>query len=146
MPCTAASPQLLRHRYPATPDGVRSALVDGMRKLVPLSLSPEDLAAIELVLAELLNNVAEHAYGGSGRGELDLSLTAEPDALAVMVTDEGAAMPGGPAGPAPAPPNPAGLPEGGFGWMLIRAHARDIVYRRSPGRNRLCLRILTGRD
>jgi serine/threonine-protein kinase RsbW len=35
------------------------------------------------------------------------------------------------------------LPEGGFGWFLIRALSRDLDYRRVGGRNLLSFRLNT---
>jgi serine/threonine-protein kinase RsbW len=33
------------------------------------------------------------------------------------------------------------LPEGGFGWFLIKDLAKDVVYARVEGENRLQLRV-----
>jgi serine/threonine-protein kinase RsbW len=37
----------------------------------------------------------------------------------------------------------ATLPEGGFGWFLIRTLSRDLDYRREGGRNLLSFRLDT---
>jgi len=52
------------------------------------------------------------------------------------------AMPGLP--PQPGPETLESLPEGGFGWFLIRTLARDLCYSREMGTNRLVLRIPYG--
>ncbi|WP_280514091.1 hypothetical protein [Allosediminivita pacifica] len=38
-------------------------------------------------------------------------------------------------------PDPAGLPEGGFGWFLIHELARELAYRHDGGMNRLTFRL-----
>ena len=41
---------------------VREALAEISRGLGPLELNPEEAGTVELVLAEALNNIVEHAY------------------------------------------------------------------------------------
>ncbi|TKA96123.1 ATP-binding protein [Cereibacter changlensis] len=91
----------------------------------------------ELVLAEVLNNVVEH---GQPRGRIAVRLRLEGEALAFRISDHGLPLPHGrlPEGVLSAP---ATLPEGGFGWPLIRALASDLEYRRAEGVNHLSFRI-----
>lgn len=119
----------------ADPASVR----DGLRRAFaarPLSaLTGEDRGIAEIVLSEVLNNVIEHAYAQGG-GPILLAVSPGPGRLQCRVEDEGAAMPGGglPAGP---PPDPADLPEGGFGWHLIRCLCQSLRYERAGRVNRL---------
>jgi serine/threonine-protein kinase RsbW len=104
------------------------------------ALTADLRATVELVLAEVLNNVAEHAYCG-GPGEVEVALWPRPSGLACEVVDTGAAMPQGRT-PSGRLASGAGLPladqpEGGFGWHLIRSLTCDLAYDRSDGRNRL---------
>lgn len=104
-----------------------------------------DLAAdargtAELVLGEALNNIVEHAYT-SNPGPIEVCVTRTAGALACSIIDRGAAMPGG---SVPAGLLPIGLdgpiddlPEGGFGWFLIRTLTSDLTYHRQNGSNRL---------
>ena len=121
------------------PEAVRAALQKVMLHLVPARLTDDLLGSLELILAEVLNNIVEHAYAGGG-GEIALALGMDHVALWCEIADRGAAFPGGslPAG-APAAVDVAvdDLPEGGFGWFLIRTLARDIGYRRDGNTNRL---------
>ncbi len=108
---------------------------------------PEAVAGtLELVLAEVLNNIVEHAYRGEG-GSIELCISARPGALVCRVADQGVPMPGGEL-PDPPRPDPAlaieDLPEGGFGWMMIRELAQDLQYRRDAGRNELRFRLSLG--
>jgi len=112
---------------------------DGLRRVLAaeplLSLSGEDRGRAELVLAEVLNNVVEHAHA-AGHGPILLALSPGEGLLHCRVEDGGNAMPGGGL-PAGQPPEPTNLPEGGFGWHLIRLLCHGLRYERSGGRNRL---------
>jgi serine/threonine-protein kinase RsbW len=130
----------LRLEFRAEPVSVHRSL-GHMLDLPPLSgLSQEDRSVAELVLAEVLNNVAEHAYGPGG-GRVTVTLTGGPEGVRCQVTDEGRAMPGEqlPEGHLPGVPGTAvaDLPEGGFGWHLIRSLSVGLTYARVNGQNRL---------
>ena len=95
------------------------------------------------MLAEVLNNVAEHAYADTA-GPVAVTVALIPGGLGCEVVDEGNAMPGGqlPEGRLPQDDLPeTELPEGGFGWHLIRSLTRDLAYRRQRGSNRLSFTI-----
>ena len=120
----------------------------GLRSLLaapPLAALPPGLREdAELVLAEVLNNIAEHAYADAP-GPIEVHLAQDRGGIACEVRDRGAAMPQGclPQGRLPALDGPD-LPEGGFGWHLIRALTHDLCYERDGTGNRLSFRI--GRD
>lgn len=127
------------------PLAVRAALAHLFDSLLLRSLPGEERDAAEIVLAEVLNNVVEHAYA-SGRGEIEVALQLSRGRLTCEITDTGAPMPEQqmPAGRdvTSGPEEP--LPEGGFGWSLIRTLARDLDYRRTDGINRLSFRLAPG--
>lgn len=142
----AAGRTCFRHVFAGEPLAVRDALRRAVARFAR-QLSTEDAGTLELVLAEALNNIAEHAYAGRAPGPVTLTLQRANDALDCVIEDGGAALPGGtlPAGRMqPVADRPADLAEGGWGWALIRALAQDIDYRREGGRNRLAFRILLG--
>lgn len=127
---------------------VRDALRRTIAALEPLALDPEETGTIQIVLAEVLNNIIEHAYPTSPEGgPVRLALGHRQDGLHVCICDRGHAMPDGKlpvdmdAAPSVAPED---LPEGGFGWFLIRDLAKDLRYRRVGEENRLDLRIAVG--
>lgn len=133
-------PPALHLAFRADPASIRRSLA-GMLDCPPLSGLPEDArGAAELVLAEALNNVAEHAYGEEG-GRVEVTLRQEPTGIRCLIVDAGRAMPGGtlPEGRLPTGAGPAleDLPEGGFGWHLIRSLCVDLSYSRSGERNHL---------
>lgn len=112
-------------------EGLRRALTE-----VPLSrLTGEDRGTAEIVLAEVLNNIVEHAYASS-TGDIRLILSLGPGNLVCRIEDEGRPMPGGTL-PAGTLPDPSDLPEGGFGWHLIRVLSQGLTYDRVGGVNRL---------
>ncbi|MEM7190806.1 MAG: ATP-binding protein [Pseudomonadota bacterium] len=99
--------------------------------------------ALRLCIAEALNNIVEHAYGGIEGKPIYANLRFMPEGYEVMLIDEGKPMPGG-----QIPDTMVNfdesvledLPEGGFGWMLIRDQMDSIDYERRDGCNvlRLC--------
>lgn len=116
--------------FDANPAKVRDALETLNDYLQPLRLSEDLVATIQIVLAEVLNNVCEHAYAGQG-GPVYLRALVESGRLAVIIRDRGV----------PLPPNliladdpdgfdPDNLPEGGFGWHLIRTLATELSHDR----------------
>jgi serine/threonine-protein kinase RsbW len=134
--------------FTADPSAVRKALAHLLSASPVQNLGEGDRGTVELVLAEVLNNVAEHAYaGGSGPVEVGLSATAQ--GISCRIIDRGIAMPDGrlPEGqlPTPAVAMPDDLPEGGFGWHLIRSLTADLTYARSSGQNRLSFVIPLGK-
>jgi len=125
---------------------VRLGLDRAGRALAAAGVSGDLALRVEIALAEALNNVAEHAYGGaSGTIRLGLGRCPVRGDILCTIEDRGRPMPGGvlPEGRPPAlDAGPEALPEGGFGWFLIRSLGRDIRYRRAGGVNRLRFRIV----
>lgn len=98
----------------------------------------------QIVLAEVLNNVVEHACRYESGHALDLAIWLTPDGITCEVCDDGRPMPtgGAPEGNMPdVRSEVAALPEGGFGWALVRKLTQGIDYNRQDGRNRLRFEI-----
>lgn len=91
-----------------------------------------------LVLAEVLNNVAEHAYHGRP-GPVAVALWRMRGALRVQVLDRGVKAPRLCDMP---PHDPMAMPEGGFGIGLIRTLARKVEQKHRFGCNVLCFRLI----
>ena len=122
------------------------AVRDALRTLFDhpalMHLPGDARSSAELVLAEALNNIVEHAYDrDDGKIELRLRLSAER--LYCDVLDDGAAMPEEtlPAGNAPTIGKTQDLPEGGYGWFLIRSLTDDLAYKRIGARNHLSFQL-----
>jgi serine/threonine-protein kinase RsbW len=127
---------------PGEPLAVRDGLRVICRSELAQGLTEDERGTMEIVLAEVLNNIVEHAYS-ENPGEIEVALKLSLDALAVTVVDDGLPMPGGdaPAGKLKPIGSFGDLPEGGFGWHLIRSLSRELVYQRKDGRNRLSFRL-----
>lgn len=127
---------------------VREALAKVLAGLGPLDLDVEEAGTIELVLAEALNNIVEHAYApNAGVGPIRICCLHKKDGLHLRIQDEGLEMPDGqlPLGqPVSLPDEIAEMPEGGFGWFLIQDLAKDVRYRRVENGNELSLRLAIG--
>lgn len=140
------APRRIRRRFPAGDTETRAALLavcDGLRRT---GIAEDDLASTELILAEVLNNIVEHAYA-SGEGVVDLCIELRHEGLFCLIRDHGTTMPNG-RPPCPSPPciNPSfELPEGGFGWHIIRSLTTQLGYRQEDGWNALSFVVpLTG--
>ena len=126
----------------ATESTVRDLLIDLRARLLAARLSVGDCGTIEIALAEALNNIVEHAYPPDAPGGIALRIDLSAARLRCELRDQGTALPG------LAPPDnglpdlggpPETLPEGGFGWSLIRALTTRLIYERRDGENRLTL-------
>lgn len=100
---------------------------------------------LKLVVEEAVANIVHHGYAGRDPGELTLSADVDGDAVVVTLDDHGHAF-----DPAEAPP--ANLSDdwqersvGGLGWHLIRELTESVSYTAgdaAAGRpNRLILRV-----
>ena len=129
--------------FEAEPESVRHALQRLMLELQPHGLDPDLLGAIELVVAEALNNIVEHAHA-THQGAISLRARSVAQQMQFELLDQGLPMPGG-----QLPPGQAAvvdvavdnLPEGGFGWFLIRSLSQDLRYSRDGDTNRLCFSL-----
>ena len=135
-------PLLLRTGLASTPLAVRDVLETVQCVLIRAGAGPGERMAVEIALAEALNNIVEHAYGGSPLGWIDVTVRRGGAATVVELRDAGVAFDG----PGPQPMQntegadaPADLPEGGFGRSLIANLTRSVQYRRSLGENHLRL-------
>ncbi len=134
MPCARRHD---RHVIAADPAEVRALLIALEEGPALAHLSAEERDCTLLVLAEVLNNVVEHGYGGrpgwiglvpglhrTGRDWRIVDRAAQAPPFACL----GATM-------------PEGAAEGGFGWPLIRALTERLALRRCGGFNVLSVQV-----
>lgn len=128
-----------------SPQAVREALAEAAAQMQKMGLNEDLRSNAEIVLAEVVNNIVEHAFAegriiGPEDPPIRLELRVVASGLRVSFQDCGGEMPGLtlPEGDLPALPDDiALLPEGGFGWFLIRELATGLRYRRQGRWNRL---------
>ncbi|MBK0326268.1 ATP-binding protein [Rhodobacteraceae bacterium F11138] len=130
------------HSFTASELGTRRALHEIVSRIRKFGVADNQVDDVEIALAEVVNNVVEHAYADMAPGSISIRGEVDKHALRLQITDHGHPLPEGrlPTGlPASIAGPRAELPEGGFGWYIIRTFARDIHYLRKNGRNQLQL-------
>jgi serine/threonine-protein kinase RsbW len=126
--------------FPASEMAVRRALSTAVSAAEAMGVGEDASGLVELVLAEVLNNIVEHAFADRGYGIVELEAWRAGGALSVRIRDDGLPMPDGDApvgGRHDLTVETPDLPEGGFGWGIIRDLTRDLRYRREGTRNEL---------
>ena len=133
-----SAPAHIRLNLDSSPLAVRGALDRLLTDTALTDLTEESRGTLWAVLAEVLNNIVEHAYA-QGKGSIRLTLWQQGPGLAVEVVDQGAPMPDLclPEGHLAEIGAFDDLPEGGFGWFLIRSMTNNLKYDRVGGENRL---------
>jgi serine/threonine-protein kinase RsbW len=134
--------QVMQLTIESTPAAVRHGLASLMACSVMQAMDTCGRGTAEIVLAEVLNNIVEHAYAGQ-QGEISVSICSSGNGVGVCVIDRGNAFPQVelPQGKL-APANE--LPEGGFGWFLIRSLVSELTYRRDHSTNHLSFTLPCG--
>lgn len=125
-------------------EGVRDGLTDLTGALDRCGVDPSDLGTFEIVMAEVLNNIVEHAFASIEGAQIQVRVTCTSDGLRIQTRDTGHPMPDGllPAGNAhDLDVDLLDLPEGGFGWNMIRTLTSVLEYQRSDDANNLNLVI-----
>jgi serine/threonine-protein kinase RsbW len=139
------TPETTRVVIPSDPLAVREALCALFDRLMVGTIEDDTRTTAQIVLAEALNNIVEHAYAQTP-GDIEVTLEISARGLKCSIVDHGSPMPDGalPDGRV-AVPLPGmtmdDLPEGGFGWNLIRTLSQDLSYSRVGGENLLTFRI-----
>lgn len=134
-------------RFRGTASGVRRALTMIRAEITAAGADADTLGRIETVLAEVLNNVVEHALSETEKAIVQVRGEAVPDGWRFQVIDPGRPLPGKtlPGQMLPRLDTPFDeLPEGGFGWAMVHMLAQDLHYGRRSGQN--CLSFLVGKS
>lgn len=128
-----ATTRLVDRRFKAEHISTRKALADIKSIMERQDFDRDLIGRVEIVLAELFNNIAEHAYGNLGAGDVRCIMGINKTRILVEVTDHGDPMPNGEIPEGNLPNLDVALddlPEGGFGWFLIRAQTDHLSYQR----------------
>ncbi|MBY6066142.1 ATP-binding protein [Leisingera aquaemixtae] len=128
--------------FTATNLDARNGIASVVEHLRSLGLQAARVDEVQIALTEAVNNVVEHAYEGKPPGDVRIRAELSPERLWISIQDAGAPFPNGelPEGkPADVTVPADSLPEGGFGWFLIRELASQVQYERAEGSNNLSL-------
>ena len=143
---------LRRHRLfhrvlSADPLEVRRTLLD-IRVRFREEVGEDTLGRTELILAEVMNNITEHAGSDQTIEErlyaplIHLSIASHVTGLACAISDDGQSLPNDCLQPRALQdvvyPD---LPEGGFGWFLIHDLTQSLCYYREGSRNFLAFTV-----
>ncbi|VDS08239.1 hypothetical protein PARHAE_01422 [Paracoccus haematequi] len=145
-PRTLTRSQPMFHRVlQADPNDVRQALKDLRARFAP-QLSADTMGRLELVLAEVMNNVVEHAelalLPDAMSRSIHLCVVMHDNGLSCAITDDGGRLPADCLLPRNLPVmDPLDLPEGGFGWCLIQGLTQSLCYYREDQRNCLAFMV-----
>ncbi len=121
-----------------TDTAIRHGLSQVRCHLMGCGVAGDLCGTVEIVLAEALNNVVEHAYAPGVHDTIMLKIVQNGAGIHCEIQDCGSPLPGLalPQGTAPPLSGPhVGLPESGFGWYMIRSLTDDLHYRRIRGVN-----------
>ena len=107
-----------------------------------LSLLDEEVGQLELLLVEAVNNVIEHAYEFEPGNDVHIRVECKPaDNITIIISDKGRSIPAGYISQLQnepvAFPDPASLPEGGWGLGLISLLADSLHYEHDYAGNHL---------
>lgn len=130
--------------FTATELDARTGVQDVVNRLREMGVPEARADEVQIALTEAVNNVVEHAYAGMDVGAVRIRCNLDPEQLWISIGDAGVPFKDGQL--------PAGtrqdlnvsleeLPEGGFGWLLIRELATDVQYERNDAGNNLSLRF-----
>ena len=147
--CMSAKSPPRRHarftlRFKATELDARAIVRAVGDRLRAAGLGPVRAGEVEIALAEAINNVVEHAYATTEPGPVRIACSLVDDRLDIRISDAGRPLPDErlPAGrPADLDVPLQDLPEGGFGWFLIKSLTTDVRYDRCGLSNQLSLRF-----
>jgi len=140
---SADASKIFELSFEATPLAVRGALRATVARFTR-QMTLDEAGTLELVLAEVLNNIVEHGYAQAACGTITLLMVRDGRGLNCAVSDDGIELPDEHLCKSCVEaqrPDPADLPEGGFGWFLIRDLVEDLGYQRTNGRNLLAFRL-----
>ncbi len=140
---------LFNRVLPSDPLSVRQLLVD-LRNQLGRALPPDAMGRVELVLAEIMNNIVNHGAPDSGRQDdrrarsIHISVACHTNGVACAILDDGAVLPARCLSPPTRQASRARaltLPEGGFGWLIIHDLTQSLAYFREEGFNLLAFNV-----
>jgi anti-sigma regulatory factor (Ser/Thr protein kinase) len=106
------------------------------------AFTAEELNRLDLVIEEIMVNIARYAYDPPETGNAELACAVEgPHRLRMEISDEGRAFDPLASQPPELSRGLADRPVGGLGIFLVKSIAESIIYQRDSNRNRLAFTI-----
>jgi len=125
-----------RLKLPARVESLNAFLKFARQGAASAGIGSDDMDRLDLVLEEILVNVARYAYEG-GTGEVEVAYAAQQGKLLVEVSDKGRSFNPLEATPPDLSLNLADRPIGGLGVVLVKEMVGSLAYRREDGQNTL---------
>ena len=95
-------------------------------------LGSGDVLRVRLLLEELFTNTVRHGHSGDSDRPIELALELDTGKITVVYEDTAPTF-----DPLASEPSSDAAPEGRLGLILLRGMARDLLYVRIDGRNRI---------
>lgn len=130
--------RVLQVQCAGKPEDIRYTLQDLDKYLRKCSIPCERVEDLNLVLAEVMTNIARHSYPQQS-GVIDVKLVRTEEALECHIMDCGVTF--DPSRLGWSAPDPGEFHEGGYGWYIIRNLTHRIRYERLGDRNLLYFSI-----
>ena len=104
-------------------------------------LNEHETYQVDLAVDEACCNIIDHAYGGEGLGEMQISVEIKPDKLTVILVDRGRTF-----DPSKVPEPKLDIPleqvkRRGAGFYLIRKIIDELHYERTPQGNNVMVLV-----
>lgn len=138
---------LITVHFPAQDRAVRNALLKVDDALLAAGVTRDMCDRTQIALAEACNNIVKHAYPFDSveAPMITLDIAGAPGGLQITLRDRGGPMPDGQLPGPDLPPidldDLLALPEGGFGWPLLRRMTCALSLSRHNGHNILRFRL-----
>jgi anti-sigma regulatory factor (Ser/Thr protein kinase) len=125
-----------RLRLPACIASVRPFCEFARAKAVSAGFTSEELDRLDLVIEELVVNIARYAYDQPATGEVELACAVTGlRTLSLVISDQGRAFDPLASEPPDLSRGLADRPVGGLGIFLVRSIAESIAYERDGNQN-----------
>lgn len=96
---------------------------------------------VQIVVSEALNNIIEHGFSGENSGTINIAIKVFDNKIVVELMDDGEIFtpPSTSEAPLIGQADLKDLPEGGFGWFLIKEITSSFDFQRHSHTNKLIL-------
>ena len=119
-------------RFPARMDAFPALAAFAETACREAGLGSGDILRVRLLLEELFTNTVRHGHSGDSDRPIEVALELDTGKITVVYEDTAPTF-----DPLMSAPSSDATPEGRLGLVLLRGMARDLLYVRIDGRNRI---------